>query len=92
MAGDELGELEHANGLLAVQHELELVVGVDLGADLFVLKVILLDVFPEFFGELSAGKRFRTYDGREDIIRLNRFEKRCVGFASGFFCHNRLLV
>jgi len=58
VAGDELGELEHADGLLAVEHGLELVVGVDLRADLLVLQVVLLDVIPELLGELGAGRGF----------------------------------
>ena len=58
VAGNELGQLEHADGLLAVEHGLESGVGVDLGADLLVLEVILLDVLPELLGELRAGEGF----------------------------------
>jgi hypothetical protein len=57
VAGNELGELEHADGLLAVQNGLELVVGVDLGADLLVLKTVLLDVGPELLCDFGSWNR-----------------------------------
>ena len=69
-------------------NRLELVVGIDLRADFFVLQIVLLDVFPELLGELSAGKGFRTNDHRKDGIGLDGFEECSVGFASGFFCHS----
>src|SRR6185436_5985344 len=56
VAGDELGHLEHRDLALAAEHRLELVIGVDLRADLLVLETVLLDVSPELFGELRAGE------------------------------------
>jgi hypothetical protein len=55
VTGNELGHLEHRDGLLATEDRLQLVVGVDLGLHLLVLETVLLDVGPELLGELRAG-------------------------------------
>src|SRR5471032_373934 len=65
VARDELGHLEHRNLRLAAEHDLELVVGVDLGPDLLVLQTVLLDVRPELLGELRAGEGGRANDSSE---------------------------
>ena len=52
---DELRHLEHRDLALATKHRLQLVVGIDLGPDLFVLKTVLLDIGPKLLGELCAG-------------------------------------
>ena len=81
MTRNKLGHFKHRNGLLAVEDRLELVVGVDLGSHLGILKFVLLDVVPEFFGQIGPGERLRANDGGQQVIRLDGFEKRRVGFA-----------
>ncbi len=81
VAGDELGHLEHADRLLAVEDGLKFVVRIDLGSHLFVLETIFLNVVPEFLGELSARQWFRTHNRRKGVVGLNRFQEGSVGFA-----------
>jgi len=83
VTGNELGHLEHADLLLAIEHGLERVVGVDEGPFLGVLKLVFLDVVPVLFGELGARQWLGAYYFREFGIGLNRFQERCVWFS---FC------
>ena len=57
MRRDELGHLEHGDGLLAAKDGLEGVGGVDVRLLLGILKVVLLDVVPEFLGHFAARQR-----------------------------------
>ena len=92
VTGDELGHLEHRDGLLATENDLQLVIGIDLGADLLVLQTIFLDVRPELLGELSAWEWGCTNDGRESGVWRDRFHERCVWFTCCFFSHNVTFV
>lgn len=83
----ELGHLEHGDGSLTAEDRLELVVSIDLGLDLRVLQAVLLDIRPELFGKLRAGKRLGTNDGGKHIVRLDGFHERSVRFTGGFFSH-----
>jgi hypothetical protein len=81
MAGNELGHLEHRNSLLAIEDELELVVGVDLGSYLGVLKLVLLDVVPKLLGKVGPGQRLGSDDSGQKVIGLDWLEKGRIGFA-----------
>ena len=62
MARDEFGHLEHADLALAVEDGLERIVRIDHGPLFLILATVLLDVVPEFLGELGTWERFRTDD------------------------------
>ena len=85
---DELRHLEHRDLGFAAEHGLQLVVSVDLSADLCVLQLVLLDVSPELLGELRAGQRGRADDSSESRIGRDRFHERSIRFTSSFFGHN----
>ena len=55
MAADKLGHLEHGDLRLAVEHRLELVVGVDERLLGRVLELVLTDVLPKLLGQFGAG-------------------------------------
>src|SRR4051812_22016472 len=75
VSGDQLGHLEHRNGLLATENGLQLVVRIDLRLRLLVLQAILLDVGPELLGQLGAGKWVGTNDSGESRVGCNRFHE-----------------
>jgi len=81
MTGDEFGELEHRDRALSVEDGLQLVVGVDLGSDLGVPKVVLLDVVAKLLGQVSPGQRFGSNDDSQNFIGLDWLEKSGVRFA-----------
>jgi hypothetical protein len=85
MFRDELCHLEHRDLRLAAEDGPELVVGVDLGPHLRVLKPVSLDVGPELFGELGARQGARADDRGECIVRLNRSHEGGIRFALGSF-------
>jgi hypothetical protein len=78
---NELGHLEHRNSLFTVEDGLELVVGVDLGSHLGVLKLVLLDVVPKLLGKVSPGQRLGPDNSGQKVIGLDGFEKGRIGFA-----------
>ena len=57
MARDEFRHLEHAHLALAVEDRAHRVIGIDLGAFLFVLQAVFLDVVPELLGHFGAWER-----------------------------------
>ena len=79
-----LGHLEHRHGGLATENGFQRGIGVDLGLFLRVLELVLLDVVPDFFGELAAGKRGGTNDHREGGVGLNWLEEGRIGFPFRF--------
>jgi hypothetical protein len=52
MSGDQFGHLEHADLAFAVEDRLERIVRIDHGPLFLILATVLLDVVPEFLGEL----------------------------------------
>ena len=89
VARNELGHFEHRHLGLATENSFESSVGVDVAFIFFILKLVLLDVVPEFFGELTTGRRSGSHDSGEDGVGLNGFEKCGVGFALGLgFCRH----
>src|SRR5688572_8542506 len=78
----ELGHVEHADGGLATEHNLQRGVRVDVALVLGVLEAVLLDVGPELLGELRAGQRLRTHDGGESGVGGDRLHESGVGFTS----------
>src|SRR5438552_184474 len=56
---------EHVDGRLPAEHGLEVVVGLDHPLVLLVLQAVLLDVRPEFLGDLGSWNRFGAYHVRE---------------------------
>src|SRR5687767_10510388 len=76
MLRDELRHLEHADLPLASEDRAELVVRVDHGAFLRVLKLVLLDIRPELLRHLGARQRPRAYDLGEGGRRLHRLHER----------------
>jgi hypothetical protein len=56
MPRDEFSHLEHADLLLATKDHLQRVIGVDQSPLLLVLELVLLDVIPQLFGQLTRGR------------------------------------
>jgi hypothetical protein len=71
-------EFEHVNFLFPIKDRLKRGIGLN---ELFVLKVIILDVFPKLFGELGPGDRTSTNNLRKSIIRLDRLHECAFCFA-----------
>src|SRR5690606_17277472 len=84
---DQLRHLEHRNRTLAVEDRLELLVRIDLRADLRVLELVLLDVIPDLLRDLGPGHWFGADNGGELFIRGNRFHESGVWFPSRFLWH-----
>src|SRR5262245_44629454 len=78
--GDERRHLEHADLLLAVEHGLQHVVGVDHAPVGLVLEPVLLDVHPELLGHLAPGKGLRTGHLRQLVAGLKGLHERAVCF------------
>src|SRR5262249_21131640 len=86
----QLGHLEHADRVFAVEHLLQLGVGVDLPLVLAVLQIVLLDVVPDALGHLGARLRLRADHCREGIVRLQALHESAAalaGSAALFVCH-----
>jgi hypothetical protein len=83
MSGDELGHLEHADLALAIKDWPESVVRVDHGSLFLVLAAVLLDVFPEFLGQLRSRERLGTHDNGKFVVGLDRSHEGGVRFAFG---------
>ena len=83
MSGDEFRHLEHADLALAVEDRPERFIRVDHGSLFLILTTVLLDVIPKFLGEFRTRERFRTNDGSEFIIGLNRSHEGRVRLAFG---------
>src|SRR4051812_35105298 len=66
----QLGHLEHADGILAVEDLLQLGVGLDRPLVLGILEVVLLDVVPDPLGDLGARLRLGADHGGEGVVRL----------------------
>ena len=94
MGGDQLGHLEHADALLAVENGLQALVSIDLGADFLVLQPMLPDIRPKFLGQFRPRERCGTDYLGEFVIRLDRLHERSAGlaFCFCFSCHARLLT
>jgi hypothetical protein len=58
MPRDQLGHLKHADLLLAVEHGLQVLIGVDERFLLRILQAVLADVSPKLFRQLGPWKRF----------------------------------
>ena len=89
VVGDISGETAEIEG--TVEDSLQLIVGIDLRAHLRILKVVLLDIHPELFGQLRARKGFGTNHSGESVVRCDRFHECCIGFTCGFFSHNNFV-
>ena len=76
-----LGHLEHGHLGLASEDGLESGVRVDEGLFRLILKPVLLDVVPHFFGEFATTDRSRANNGGKHRIGLHWLEKGCVGLA-----------
>ena len=83
MSGDQLRHLEHADLALAIEDGPERVVRIDLRSLFLVLQTVLLDVVPEFLGELGTWQRFRTDDCGKLVVGLHRSHEGGVRFAFG---------
>ncbi len=84
MYRDKFGHLEHRHLGLATKHSFQRCVGIDIPSVFFVLKIVLLDVIPEFFGELATGGGSGTYHRCEDRVGLYRFHECGIWFALRF--------
>jgi hypothetical protein len=85
MSRDEFGHLEHADLTLAVKDRPERIVRVNHRSLFLILASVLLDVVPEFLGELGTRQRFGANDRGEFIIRLHRPHEGGVRFTFGSF-------
>lgn len=54
MLRNKFSHFEHRNGAFA-ENGLQLGIGVDVAAVFSILKIVLLDVLPQFFNNLRAG-------------------------------------
>jgi len=88
MGVNELSQFEDGHGLLAVEDGLEAIVGVDMQADLLILKVMVPDIGPDLLGQFGAREGRRTDDGSEGFIRSHRLEECSFGlwFRLGLLC------
>ena len=84
---DRLGHLKHVQ-LFAAENGLQLVISEDLALVRWILKLILLDVRPNLFRDLTARKRFHADNFGEDIsytffeVRTFTFLKRTFIFCA----------
>jgi hypothetical protein len=85
MSGDELGHLEHADLALAVKYRPERIVRINHRSLFLILATVLLDVVPEFFGELGTRQWFGTDDGGKFLVGLDRPHEGGVRFTFGSF-------
>lgn len=85
---DQLGHLEHAYGLLAAEHLLEVGIGVDIPPVLGVLEAVFLDVFPQFLNDFRPGQRTLAYDCLKLRRELHWLHERgiCHAFIFVLFC------
>jgi hypothetical protein len=81
----QFGHFKHGDRLPAIEDRFQLFVGIDLGLFIFVLQLIVADLFPEFFGEFGARQRLVAYHRCELFIRLHRFHECRVGLAPALF-------
>jgi len=81
--GNELRHFEHADLGLAIEHGLQLVIAIDLRPDLLVLQTILLDVIPEFLGELGARQRLAANDSGEKASGVTGAMNLAFGIRAG---------
>ena len=86
MLGHELRHLKHADRLLAAEHDFEFVVGIDVSPVHLVLKAVLLDVGPQFLGDLGAGHCLVADDRCEGRVGIHGLHERRIGFPFAF-CH-----
>src|SRR5262245_47601843 len=75
---DEFRHLEHVDRLLAAEDRFQRVVRVDHPLVLLVLQTILLDVGPQFLGDLGPRNRLGPHDLGQRCVRLDRLHERCV--------------
>src|SRR6185503_2509406 len=78
--GDELSHLKHRDGLLAVEHLLEILIGVDVALVLLILKAFLLDVYPELLDDLRAGHRALDNDRSQIGANSHRLHELIIFF------------
>lgn len=64
MTGNQFGHFEHGNFLLAEDRH-KFVISENVSFVCWILKIILLDVFPNFLHNLSARHRCSAYDRTE---------------------------
>ena len=83
MSGDEFGHLEHTHLALAVEHWLERIVRIDHGPLFLILAAVLLDVVPEFLGELGTWERLGTDNRGKFIVGLHWSHEGGVRLAFG---------
>ena len=68
-----LRQLKHVRHALATEKGLEQMIRINVAAILFVLEPVLLNVLPQFFGHLGAGKRLEP-EAIEAAIRGAGYE------------------
>jgi len=89
MTRDQLRHLEHGDALLAVEHDLQRVIRIDLRPFVRVLQVVLLDVIPELFDHLTTGDGLGADDFGECFIGLDGLHQSRIDFARGGFLGRR---
>ena len=85
MPGYELGHLEHADLLLAVEDRLQIVVGIDERLLLGILQPVLFDVGPKFFRQLSPGKGLVADHFSQGLVRRDRLHEGRIGCSFRLF-------
>jgi len=85
MAGNQLRHLKHSDALLAVEHDLQRVIRIDLSPLLGILELVLFDVVPEFFGQFTTRNRLGADDFGQSLIGLDWLHQSWIHFASGGF-------
>src|ERR1051325_9438885 len=78
---DQFGHLEHADLALAVEHGFERIVRIDHGPLFLILATVLLDVVPEFLGELGTWERLGADDCGKFVVGLHRSHEGGVRFT-----------
>src|SRR6187402_3565673 len=90
MLAHNLCEVEHGNLALASEQHFQLCISVDVALVGLVLETVLLNVIPNLFDDLSAGKRLATDDVSKCSTWIERGHecgiRRPLLFRSGFLC------
>jgi len=85
----KLRHFEHRDALLTAEHDLQRIIGVDLGPLLCVLQVVLFDIVPQFLGQLTTGDGLGTDDFGQGFVGLDGLHQSRINFAFGGFLGSR---
>ena len=94
MTRHQLRHLKHGHTLLAVEHDLQRVIGIDLGPLLLILQLVLLDVVAELLCQFTTRDGLGADDFGQSFIGLNWLHQSWIHFTSeGFLgCRHEAII